>query len=197
MKHGGDEASLSSSAHRLIVQQTPSDIEIEFEEVKTYLKQVTYGQLICTTRVIFASVASTFYCLVWGMFEPTLSLRLVDYPSVTQTTEGLIFGIQPLFYMISTLSAPCVPKWIEIRVTIITATLVLGVSTFFIGPFFAEKNLAVMLAGLGVSGFCMGFMAIPNMAEMLRATKEKFPEADMGHANHLLSGMLCSSFGIG
>ena len=54
-----------------------------------------------------------------------------------------------------------------------------------------------MLVALGVSGFCMGLMAIPNMAEMLRVTKEKFPEADMGHANHLLSGMLCSSFGLG
>lgn len=172
-------------------------MKFEEEEAKTNLKQLSYGHLICTSRVIFAAIAGTTMSMVYGIFEPTLSLRLVDYPDVTHSTEGLIFGIQPLFYLVSTLAAPCIPKWVEIRVTLITATLLLGVSTLFIGPFFEDKNLPVMLAGLSFSGFCMGFMCIPNMAEMLRGTKDKYPGADMGRTNHLLSGMLCSSFGIG
>ena len=54
-----------------------------------------------------------------------------------------------------------------------------------------------MLAGLTLTGSTMGPLAIPNMAEMMQATKLAYPDCDLDHANSLLSGMLNSSFGIG
>lgn len=58
--------------------------------------------------------------IAYGSLEPTLSLRLVDY-DVSQTTQGLIFGIQPLCYMLGTFLTPYIfPSWIEHRVTLIS-----------------------------------------------------------------------------
>ena len=81
-----------------------------FLDGEPVVKQVSYGKLFCTARVIFASLAATFYLLVYCSFEPTLSLRLVDYPELTSTTTGLVFGIMPAFYMIATLIAPYIPE---------------------------------------------------------------------------------------
>jgi MFS family permease len=73
----------------------------------------------------------------------------------------------------------------------------MGLSTFLIGPFFSDKNLGVMLLGLVLTGSCMGPLAIPNMAEMMDATKLAYPNCDLHHANSLLSGILNSCFGVG
>ena len=43
------------------------------------LKKLSYGPLICNARVIFAAMTVGINCLVYGVFEPTLSLRLADY----------------------------------------------------------------------------------------------------------------------
>ena len=135
--------------------------------------------------------------IVYGALEPVLSLRILDY-NVTDSQTGLIFGVEPLTYALSTIIIPyIVPKWVEARVTLITALVLLGVSTALVGPFFEEKNMVVMLIGLGLSGFMMGFLIIPNMPEMMKATKEAHPNCDLDHANSLLSGMLNAGFGIG
>ena len=84
------------------------------------------------------------------------------------------------------------PKWVEIRVTLITVCFVLGCSILFIGPVYEEKSLIVMMVGLFISGFCFGILTIPLMAEMMFATKIKFFESDLEHANSLLSGILTS-----
>ena len=59
----------------------------------------------------------------------------------------------------------------EVRTWLITGTFLLGFSVLFIGPFFEEKNLIVMCIGLFVSGCFLGPLMIPNMAEMMFATK--------------------------
>ena len=40
------------------------------------LRKLSYGNLICNARVIFAALTVGFNCLVYCVFEPTLSLRL-------------------------------------------------------------------------------------------------------------------------
>ena len=59
----------------------------------------------------------------------------------------------------------------EVRTWLMTCSFLLGFSVLFVGPFFEEKNLIVMCIGLFVSGSFMGPMMIPNMAEMMFATK--------------------------
>ena len=46
------------------------------EDSSKELKKLTYGNLICTARVIFAALTVGFNCLVYCVYEPTLSLRL-------------------------------------------------------------------------------------------------------------------------
>lgn len=48
------------------------DSEIEFQKL-------TYGQLVCLPRVVFAALTAGTMNMVYGTFEPTLSLRLEDY----------------------------------------------------------------------------------------------------------------------
>ena len=100
--------------------------------------------------------------------------------------------------MIGTFLIPyIVPKWVEHRVTIITSLGLLALATALTGPFFEEENLIAMCVGLGLSGFLMSFLSIPNMPEMMKGTREAYPNCDLDHANSLLSGMLNAGFGIG
>ena len=110
----------------------------------------------------------------------------------------MIFAIQPLLYILGTVAAPIlIPKWVEIRITLITASLFLGLCYLLIGPVYEDVNLTVMLIGLTISGFMMGLQIIPNMAEMMYATKLKYPMCDLDYANSLLSGLFNCCFAIG
>ena len=134
---------------------------------------------------------------VYGTLEPILSLRLADY-NTTDLQTGLIFGVEVLAYAISTIIIPyVVPKWVEARVMLITALILLSFSTTLVGPFFTELSMVSMLIGLALSGFLLGFLVIPNMPEMMKATKEAHPRADLDHANSMLSGMLNACFAMG
>ena len=133
------------------------------------------------------------YCI----FEPTLSLRLEDY-GLTQTIQGLTFAIMPIMYMLGTFLTPIViPRWVEIRVTLITGLFILGFSILLVGPVFVEKNIVVMYIGLFMVGAFLGPAIIPNMAEMMFATKSAFPTSDLEYANSLLSGILSCMYGAG
>ena len=104
----------------------------------------------------------------------------------------------PLTQSVGAILTPyMLPKWLEIRVTLITVCFILGCSILLIGPAFEEMNLTVMLVGLFLSGFCFGILVIPLMAEMMLATKIKFIGSDLEHANSLLSGILNSMYAIG
>ena len=147
--------------------------------------------------MLHASLSATWMYMAYGCLEPTLGLRLEEY-GLSSVFQGLIFGIQPFFYMVMTFATPyVVPRWVEHRVTLIVSLFGLGFSQFFVGPFFEEDNLLVMLIGLVLTGIFLGPLVIPNMAEMMRATALRYPDCNRDHANSLLSGMLSSSFGIG
>ena len=159
--------------------------------------KLTYGKIICKPRVLFASLTAGTCFLAYGSLESTLSLRLEEY-GLSQLIQGCIFGIQPVLYMLGTFLAPClIPKWVEIRVTLIVCLFGLGLGTFLIGPFYTEMSLSAMLGGLVVTGCFLGPLIIPNMSEMMHATALAYPHCDMDHANSLLSGMLNCSFGLG
>lgn len=103
-----------------------------------------------------------------------------------------------LSYMLTTLVTPyLLPNYVEKRVTMIMSLILLGLASFLCGPFYTELSFPVMLTGLLLQGAFMGPLVILNMAEMMAATEVAFPEADEEQASHLLSGMLCSSYGLG
>ena len=91
--------------------------------------------------------------IVYCTLDPILSLRLPDY-DLSDTVSGLVYGVMPLSFMISTLLFPyIVPKRVPHRVTLITSLFGLSFSQLLVGPFFEELNLASMIAGLSLSGF--------------------------------------------
>ena len=149
-------------------------------------------------RVFFASTAGTMTNVVFCALEPTLSLRLDDYDGLTQIDDGLIFGIQPFMYIIATLLTPYLfPKWLEVRLTIIFCSLILGLSVFLIGPAYSEEGFASMLSGLFISGFCIGPLTIVNMGEMMQATRQKHPKIDLDYTYSMLSGLFNFSLALG
>ena len=102
-------------------------------------------------------LTGTVCCIVYGQLEPILSLRLLDY-DLTDTQTGLIFGIEPFTYCLGTVLTPLiVPKWVDYRVTMISSLILLGVTTAFLGPFYAETGLTSMCIAFAFSGFFMGF----------------------------------------
>ena len=156
-----------------------------------------YSNLFCNQRVLHAALSGLIPQMTFSCLEPIMSLRLLDY-DVSQATSGLIFGIMPICLAAGTILVPyLVPKWVEPRVTLISALFVLAFATALTGPFFTELNLTAMMIGLGMMGFFEGVLLIPNMEEMMRATKQAYPNCDLEHTNSLLSGLLSSAFGAG
>jgi len=124
-------------------------------------------------------------------------LRLPDY-NVSENASGVIFGVEPIIYMLSTFAAPyIVPNWVPYRVTLILSLWMLGFSTLILAPFFEDKNLIALVSGLAFSGFFSGLLAIPNFPEMIEGLKEVHPDCDEDQANSLLSGMYNAIFGLG
>ena len=82
--------------------------------------------------------------------------------------------------MLGTFIVPyVVPKWVEHRVTLISGLFLLSIATILVGPFYEELSLVSMCVGLGFSGFLMSFLSIPNMPEMIQATKKAHPSCDL------------------
>ena len=104
----------------------------------------------------------------------------------------------PLMYMIfSVVTAYVIPKWIEIRVTLILGTVIMGISVLLVGPVFSQLNLTVMVIGLFMTGALLGPTLIPNMPEMMISAKLRYPHYDLEHANSLISGIYNSCLGVG
>ena len=71
---------------------------------------------------------------------------------------GLIFGITPLTYLLSTIVIPYItPEWIEYRVQLIFSLYFGCIATLLTGPVFADKNLISMLTGLALQGLFFGY----------------------------------------
>ena len=135
--------------------------------------------------------------LVMDSIGPTLTLRLEDY-NVGESVRGLIFGIQPTTFIVGIfLGALVIPKWVPHRVTLIMSLLLTAVTVLLQAPFFAEKNLTSMLVGLGLSGFPLAMLCLPNLPEMIDGALEMHPNCDPDLTNSLLSGMLNACYGIG
>ena len=101
-------------------------------------------------------------------------------------------------YMLTAIMTPFViPKWVEIRVTLIFISLLMGFSLLLVSPVYEESNLVVMCLGLFLTGAFLGPIMIPNLQEMIFVVKAKYPENDLEHANSLLGGILNCNLGLG
>ena len=85
----------------------------------------------------------------------------------------------------------------ERRVALILVLFLLGAGTAFIGPFFEEKNLPVMLVAIVITGFLCGPIMVMPMQEMMESIKLAYPNCDFEHASNLLSGLFTSCIGAG
>ena len=135
---------------------------------------------------------------IYDVPAPILSLRLVEY-DLKSTQIGIIFAIEAIFYIVGTFMVPyIVPKWIEPRVTLLTASFLVGLATALVGPFYTEHSLVGMIVGLTCSGYIISFMMIPNMSEMMQAVKDEIPScAGSNRTNSMLSGMFSGFSGAG
>lgn len=54
-----------------------------------------------------------------------------------------------------------------------------------------------MALGFFLAGLFMGPLMIPNMPEMMHATRLAHPDSDLDYANSLLAGIFNSCLGVG
>ena len=135
--------------------------------------------------------------MIYGVFEPTLSLRLTDF-GMSQTYQGMIIAIIPFMWMLGSLLHHRVfPKWIEPRVILMGGALLMSLSLPLVGPFYDEKNIPLMCAGLVLSGSLLGSMVISPMTENMNVTCKKWPGCDLLEANSLCSGIMNCNFNGG
>ena len=79
---------------------------------------------------------------------------------------------------------------VEWRVVLIISTLLTGVFSTFIGPFYKEKDLSMMCIALSICGLCRGQAFAYTLSEMIDCAGEV-------KNSNLLSGIMFMSFGIG
>lgn len=81
--------------------------------------------------------------------EPILAIRLLDY-GLSKIQIGLFFAICPLTYMVSGVSIQYLPKWLDNRVPLFIASVLIFFGGLLIGPSavfgFPDK---LYIAGLG------------------------------------------------
>ena len=91
---------------------------------------------------------------------------------------GVVLSISSFIYIFGTLLTPCLPSWIDKRVTLMLSGLLMGVFCFLIGPsqiFGLPETLGLSISGLTLTGVLLAPMVIPVLPEMIEASKEKFP----------------------
>ena len=80
-----------------------------------------------------------------------------------------------MYMIFSLVTAYGIPEWIEIRITLIVSSMLMGLSILLIGPVWTELNLTVMIIGLFMTGALLGPTLIPNMPEMMLSVKILYP----------------------
>ena len=75
----------------------------------------------------------------------------------------MIFGIIPFTYFIGCVLVPWIPKWVEIRVTLLVSLFFMGGFLYLIGPVFVDKSLTMMCIGLMMASIFMPLTIVPNM----------------------------------
>lgn len=118
--------------------------------------ELIYSDIFYNKRVIFAALAGLAQCICLDSLGPTLILRMNDY-AIDPNCQGLVFILQPTTLVISIFLGPVlVPKWVPLRVILITSVFLMALTELVQAPFFADQNLAAMLLGLFLSGLPMG-----------------------------------------
>ena len=155
--------------------------------------------LISCPRIIFSAVCCSLSNVVFSQLEPILALRMNDF-FLTSVQTGAVLAIAPFIYIFGTLLTPCLPQWIDKRVTLMSSTILMGVFCFFIGPsqlLGMPETLNLCLFGLFTSSVFLAPMVIPVLPEMIEASKEAFPHQNIKTTNNYASALFNTGLGLG
>ena len=97
------------------------------------LVQPGYLQLLSNPRILFACFTASLSTIIYAEFEPILVLRLKDFDASPIQT-AVCMSIYGFFYIAGTLLVPLIPKRIQNRCILITASFLIGVFLFLVGP---------------------------------------------------------------
>lgn len=101
------------------------------------------------------------------------------------------------FYIPAAFKAGKIPNGVDPRVTMITASALLCLGTFFVGPSnLLPDSLWLMAIGQAAHGFLIPFIMVPNYNEMVMSGDLTFPENEAA-VRDLSSGALNMFMGLG
>ena len=109
-------------------------------------------------------------------------------------------SINSFIYIFGTLLTPCIPEWIDKRVTLMSSSVLMGVFCFLIGPsqiFGLPETLGISVTGLITTAIFLAPMIIPVLPEMIDASKEKFPNQNKQTTKNYLSALFNTGLGMG
>ena len=89
--------------------------------------------LLKNARFVLAGVSSGFVYFLYTFLEPILASRLLQF-ELSTIQIGLFFGVEPMFYILASILIQFMPKYIEKRLIIITATVVSFIGFMLVGP---------------------------------------------------------------
>jgi MFS family permease len=162
-------------------------------------EKATYSKLLSQPRFIFAALSSGLSYLGFGMIEPILAERLTDF-KLSQVQIGLFFAIACTNYTLGCLVAACLPKRIEKRAILMTASLMTSIAFLFAGPStvlnFAD-SLTLMIIGNVLFGFFLPFMFIAALPEMTDFALAQYDASQKQRVNNLSSGAMTGFLGLG
>jgi hypothetical protein len=161
-------------------------------------KEVTLWALLKRAKFTFAAMSSALCYFCYTFMEPILAQRLTDF-KLDPLHIGLFFAIYPLFYIPSSIAIQFMPRYIEKRVTLITAALLTGVAFCFVGPsdmLGMPDILSVMGLGQAIAGITTAFLLIPGLPEMIESSIPAFPGQE-NKVNDLSAGIFNSFLGFG
>ena len=155
--------------------------------------------LISCPRILFGALSCCLSNVVFSQLEPILALRMNDF-NLSSVQTGAVLAVLPFIYIFGTLLVPCLPSWIDKRVTLMLSNVLMGVFTFFIGPsqlLGMPETLSLCLFGLLTAAVFLAPMVIPVLPEMIDASKEAFPNQNIKSTNNYASALFNTGLGLG
>ena len=155
--------------------------------------------MLLTPRFFCAAFTSCLNYFNFTFFEPVTAPYLLEAYSLTEMQIGLFFSLYPIFQMVSCILVQFIPKKIEKRLVLMTASLLYGLSLFLAGPsqlLRFEGDLTKMIVGQAFLGILAATMLVPALGEMISAIEQKFSHSS-NHMNNQASGVYNCVLAIG
>jgi len=180
-----------------------SHIESECDEIMLNdVRRPTFMRILMIPRVFLGYLVLMGCFFTLSFYRVILSVHLKNAFGMDSLYIALVFASFSLTYIICGMIVARIPRTVDKRPLLSIGLLFLVAALFLSGPFHLNdeltlpNSLPMLITGVALVGFAMGFIIIPSGPEFLLAAKEYY-ETDGHILNDYASGVFNNGLALG